>query len=112
MFLMQYVIDDVDTLIQSPSWVSYNNQSTVLNMNSTKVKTSFENKWKITQSDLQGLISHDRNQLAVVNTPSNPTGQSYSDEELKALAEVFNVERTIVHADEIYNDLSFDPEMR
>jgi aspartate aminotransferase len=25
MFLMQYVIDDVDTLIQSPSWVSYNN---------------------------------------------------------------------------------------
>ena len=112
MFLMQFVIDDIDTLIQSPSWVSYNNQSVVLDLKSTKVHTTFENKWNITPADLDGLLSKDKNQFVIFNTPANPTGSSYDENELKELAKVLNVERTIVMSDEIYNDLSFDPSMR
>ena len=40
--------------------------------------------------------------MLLINTPCNPTGQSYTKDELEALAVVFRKYNVIVIADEIY----------
>jgi len=48
--------------------------------------------------------------LLVINYPSNPTGSSYSDEELKAIADVCRKHGILVLSDEIYGRLTYSPE--
>jgi aspartate aminotransferase len=49
----------------------------------------------------------DRPRIVVLNYPSNPTGGSYTVEELKALAEVARAYRVVLLSDEIYGELQF-----
>lgn len=106
MFLTQYCLD-AETLIQAPSWVSYANQSTVLDIKTSPIQTTFEDKWKITPSSLDPVMS-DKRQLVVINYPGNPTGMTYSESELKALAGKLDRLNTVVISDEIYNELLFE----
>lgn len=106
MFLLQFSLN-ADTLIQTPSWVSYINQSIVLDQPAIPVPTTFENKWKFVPESFKNIVTDDKNQLVVINYPGNPTGQNYSEEELKALAEVLDTDNTIIMSDEIYAELSF-----
>jgi aspartate/methionine/tyrosine aminotransferase len=73
MFLLQFSLN-ADTLIQSPSWVSYNNQSIVLDAPCTPVPTTFENKWKFVPESFKDKVVDDKNQLVIINYPGNPTG--------------------------------------
>ena len=43
----------------------------------------------------------------MINYPGNPTGQTYTDEELKALAGALDKKNTIILSDEIYAELAF-----
>ena len=102
MFLLQFSLKETDTLIKSPSWVSYINQSTVLNVPTTKIDTTFESGWKYVPENFEGKIVDDKNQFVIINYPANPTGQTYTHDQLKGLAKVFDRDNTIVLADEIY----------
>ena len=52
------------------------------------------------------LLKH--NLKYMLNYPNNPTGQSYTKEELEALAGVARKYKVVIIADEIYGALSFD----
>lgn len=60
--------------------------------------------------DLEHLASlfNDRTKLVVLNTPHNPTGKVYSDEELSVLAELCQRHDVAVLADEVYEHLTYD----
>lgn len=73
MFLLQFALN-ADTLIQAPSWVSYINQSVVLDASTVAIQTTFENKWKFVPDSFKDTVVDDKNQLVVINYPGNPTG--------------------------------------
>ncbi|NLU82395.1 pyridoxal phosphate-dependent aminotransferase [Rhodococcus sp. HNM0569] len=50
----------------------------------------------------------DRTAMLVVNTPHNPTGAVYTDDELRAIAEIAVEHDLIVLSDEVYEHLTFD----
>jgi aspartate/methionine/tyrosine aminotransferase len=50
----------------------------------------------------------DRTRMLLLNSPSNPTGTVYSDDDLRATAEIARKHDLLVLSDEIYTDLSFD----
>lgn len=50
----------------------------------------------------------DRVKALVLNYPSNPTGVTYTADQLKALADVLKDTNVVVIADEIYSELVFD----
>ena len=50
----------------------------------------------------------DKTKLMIINSPSNPSGSVYQDEELKAVAEVVRKHKLIVLSDDIYTDFSYD----
>jgi aspartate aminotransferase len=66
-----------------------------------------ENDWKLIPFQLEKLCESDpkRPRIVIINYPSNPTGSTYTEEELKALAVVARKYKLIILSDEIYGKL-------
>jgi len=101
-----------EIILPSPSWVSYHPQAKILGRPVTFVETSFESKWKIMGEDLERLI-HSQNdahrpRVVVLNYPANPDGMTYTENELRELAEVGRKHNVIFLSDEIYGMLNFE----
>lgn len=109
MFILQLVYYG-DLLIPSPSWVSYAPQAQIIGRHVHWLPTRAENKWLLTAEDLELFCASDpqRPRIIILNYPNNPTGCSYSVEQMQQLAEVARRYRIILLSDEIYGELRFD----
>lgn len=63
--------------------------------------------WRLTRDMLEAVFTP-RTKLLVVNTPQNPIGKVYSDEELGLIAELAVRHDAYVVSDEVYEHLIFD----
>jgi len=108
MFLVQLVYYG-EIVLRSPCWVSYMPQSRILGRRISLTHTRYEEGWKITAEQLLRALEiasdNSRPRLIVFNYPSNPTGHTYTADELKELAEVARRFEAIVLSDEIYGQL-------
>ena len=78
-------------ILPQPSWVSYAPQASLLNHDVVQIPTSFELKWKITPENFDKVcasITNNSQKILVLNYPGNPTGMTYTPEELNAIAEL------------------------
>ena len=59
---------------------------------------------------MQALCEQDpgRPRLLILNSPGNPTGFSYSEDQLRSLAEVLRRYQVLALSDEIYSGTHFD----
>lgn len=67
-------------------------------------------KFKLTPEQVDEAMANAKVPVKAIlfNYPSNPTGVTYSEDELIALAEVFKKHRLWVISDEIYSQLTYD----
>ena len=109
MFLLQFVYYG-DLVIPTPSWVSYAPQAKFIGRNVEWLNTTEKNKWRIASQDLENLCKRDpdKPRIVILNYPSNPTGSTYSVNELKDLALVAKKYRIVLLSDEIYGELNFE----
>ena len=108
MFLVQLVYYG-DLVIPTPSWVSYAPQATIIGRHIRWVPTRAADGWRITPDGLEALCAKDptRPRILILNYPNNPSGTTYSQAELEALAETARRFRVILLSDEIYGELHF-----
>ncbi len=106
MFLLQYVYYG-DLVIPTPSWVSYAPQAHIIGRPVRWIQTKRENKWRLTAEELEEHCKTDPNKprIVILNYPSNPTGVSYTEDELKEIADVARQHKIILLSDEIYGEL-------
>lgn len=106
MFILQLVYYG-DIVIPTPAWVSYAPQAQIIGRQIRLLHTQAENGWCLTPEQLDELCRSDpsRPRIVVLNYPSNPTGTTYSLEELRAIAEIASRYRVILLSDEIYGKL-------
>jgi aspartate aminotransferase len=106
MFLLQYVYYG-DLVIPTPSWVSYAPQAQIIGRHVRWIQTHRENKWRLTADELESHCSkdHDKPRIVILNYPSNPVGASYSEDELKQIADVAKEHKIILLSDEIYGEM-------
>jgi aspartate aminotransferase len=104
--LLQATLNPGDeVIIPAPYWVSYPDMVKLAGAEPVILKTTIEDSFKITPDKLRGAIS-DKTRMVVFNSPSNPTGVSYSKEELAALAEVLlNYRDILIMTDDIYEHI-------
>lgn len=97
-----------DLVIPTPSWVSYAPQAHIVGRQVHWVPTT-PNQWLLTPEALDRLCRKDptRPRIVILNYPNNPTGCSYSAEQLQNLAEVARRYRLVMLSDEIYGELNF-----
>jgi aspartate aminotransferase len=96
-----------EVIIPAPYWVSYPDMVELFGGKAVVVKTTFENNFKITAEELERSITS-KTKWVVLNSPSNPTGEVYTKEELIEIGKV--VERhpnVYVMSDDIYEHLVF-----
>ena len=102
------IVDEGDeVIIPTPYWLTYDEQVKLCGGKSIFVKTKRENGYKITPEELENAIT-DKTACLILNSPSNPSGVVYSEQELKKLAEVILKHGIYVVSDEIYEKLVYD----
>ncbi len=102
--------EEADVLIAAPSWVSYAPQAKLARHNCIKIKTTFEEKWRVTPINLQAALNQKKTKhsIMILNFPGNPDGLSYTQGELEELATIFRKYNVLVISDEIYGLLDFE----
>ena len=104
--LMQAVLDPGDeVIIPAPYWVSYPDMVQLTGAEPVILKTGIEDDFKITPKQLKGAINENTRML-IMNSPSNPTGSNYTEEELRALGEVLiDHPEILIASDDIYEHI-------
>ena len=102
------VVDKGDeVVIPTPYWVTYSEIVKLAEGKVVLVRTSIENKYKITPAELEASITP-KTKMFMFSSPCNPSGSVYSREELAALAEVFRkYPDVLIISDEIYEYINF-----
>jgi len=99
-----------EAIILAPYWVSYPDMVRLAGAEPVVVSAGIEQDFKITAQQLNAAIS-DKTRLIILNSPSNPTGASYSVSEFEALGAVIAEHPNIVvAADEIYEHIQWSDE--
>ncbi len=105
--ILSLVNKDDEVLIPAPFWVSYSELVKLAEAKSVIIKTSIENKFKVTPQQIEQAITP-KTKVFLFNSPSNPSGALYSKQELKAIADVFaKHEEIFIISDEIYEHINF-----
>lgn len=93
-------------MIPAPYWLSYPEMVKLADAVPVAVTTKKENGYKVTVEELEAAYT-DKTKALILNTPNNPTGSVYTEEELRAIAD-FVIEKDIfVIADEMYEYLIY-----
>jgi len=98
-----------EVIIPSPYWLTYPELVKLAGGKCVFVETKRSNGYKITAEELKNAIT-DKTRYIILNSPNNPTGAVYSEEELRALAEVITEKGIAVISDEIYEKLIYSGE--
>lgn len=96
-----------EVLLPAPYWVSYSAIATLAEAKSTIIPTSIEDDFKITPAQLEAAITP-KTKLIMFNSPNNPSGTIYTEEEYRALAKVLEKHPDIyILSDEIYEHINY-----
>lgn len=96
-----------EVIIPTPYWTSYADLVTMTGASIVLVNTTIEEGFKLTAAKLKSAITP-QTRLLMMNSPSNPTGVTYSRDELLALSQVVVEHKLAVLSDEIYENLTYD----
>ncbi len=94
-----------EVIIPAPYWVSFPDMVAVADGVPVIVRTTQENRFKMTPEQLEMVITP-KTRLVVLNSPSNPTGVAYTRAELEALGAVLKKHPNIMIAtDDMYEHI-------
>ena len=96
-----------EVLINIPYWVTYPELVKLNGGVPVFIETKKENSFKFTLKELEENCT-ERTKAILINSPNNPTGSVYTEEELKVIAEFAREKDLIIISDEIYEKLIYD----
>ena len=97
-----------EVIIPAPYWVSYPDIVMLAGANPIVVECSEEQGFKLTAKDLERVITNNT-KWVILNSPSNPTGACYTEQEIRNLAQVLRRNPHVsVLSDDIYEHIIYD----
>ena len=97
-----------EVIIPAPYWVSYPDIVLLAGATPIVVECSEEQGFKLTAKDLEAAITNNT-KWVILNSPSNPTGACYSEQEIKNLAHVLKRKPHVnVLSDDIYEHIIYE----
>ncbi|MBO5370864.1 MAG: pyridoxal phosphate-dependent aminotransferase [Clostridia bacterium] len=95
-----------EVIIPAPFWVSYPEMVKYNDGVPVVIPTLEENDFKFSPKQFEEAITP-KTRAIVLNSPCNPTGMVYTEEELRAIADVAVAHNIYVVSDEIYEHLVY-----
>ena len=97
-----------EVIIPAPYWVSYPDMVLLAGGNPKIVKCNEIDGFKLTPKNLKKAITK-KTKWLILNSPSNPTGASYTKEEIEELSEVLIKNKNVhILSDDIYEHITYD----
>lgn len=96
-----------EVLLPIPCWVSYTEQIKFAQAVPIFINTYQEEAFKLSVAQVEAKISP-KTKLLILNSPNNPTGAVYNEEELKKIAQLLLKHNLYCICDEIYEKLIYD----
>lgn len=96
-----------EVIIPAPFWVSYPEMVKLADGVPVLLSTTEENNFKFTVDELRRAVTP-KTRAVIINSPSNPTGMVYTEEELRQIADLAVEKNIYIVADEIYEKLTYD----
>ncbi|TDI89297.1 MAG: pyridoxal phosphate-dependent aminotransferase [Candidatus Dadabacteria bacterium] len=96
-----------EVIIPAPYWVSYPEQIKLAEATPVILDTKESEGFKINPQDLKNHINSNTRAL-ILNYPSNPTGATYNEQELRAIVDVAMDAGLIIISDEIYEKIIYN----
>ncbi|WP_010530795.1 pyridoxal phosphate-dependent aminotransferase [Lentibacillus jeotgali] len=105
--LFQVLLNKTDeVIVPAPYWVSYPEQIKLAEGKPVFINAEEKNAFKITPEQLEAAITP-KTKAVIINSPSNPTGMMYNQEELQQLGEICLKHNILIVSDEIYEKLIY-----
>ena len=96
-----------EVLLPAPYWVSYSAIATLAEATSIILPTTIDTGFKITPEQLEAAITP-KTKLIMFNSPNNPSGIIYTEEEYRALGKVLEKYPDVyILSDEIYEHINY-----
>ena len=97
-----------EVIIPAPYWVSYPDIVLLAGASPVVIECSEEQGFKLSAKDLESKINNNTKWL-ILNSPSNPTGACYSEQEIKNLSHVLKRNPHVnILSDDIYEHIIYD----
>lgn len=96
-----------EVIVPAPFWVSYPEMIKIADGVPVILNTKEENDFKASVEDFEKALSQ-KTKAIVLNSPSNPTGMVYTEEELRKIADFAVRHNVYVISDEIYEHLIYE----
>jgi len=96
-----------EVLLPAPYWVSYSAISILAEASYVEIPSTIETDFKITPEQLEAAITP-KTKMIFFNSPNNPSGTVYTEDEYRALAKVLEKHPQIyILSDEIYEHINY-----
>lgn len=107
--IMFCILDEGDeVIVPKPFWVSYPSMVDMAGGKSVYINAGIEQDFKVSPEQIEKAITP-KTKAFLFNSPSNPTGSVYTEEEIAAIAGLFEKYPDIlIISDEIYELIIFD----
>ena len=97
-----------EVIIPAPYWVSYPDIVLLAGANPIVIECPEEQGFKLSAKDLEASITNNT-KWVILNSPSNPTGACYTEQEIKNLAHVLKRKPHVnILSDDIYEHITYE----
>ena len=96
-----------EVIVPAPYWVSYTDIVLLMDATPVVIPTSEQQGFKMSVQQLKSAITP-RTRAIILNSPCNPTGTTYTAQELRSLVEVLFPKKILIIADDIYEKFVYD----
>lgn len=96
-----------EVLVPNPGWATYNYAVSIVGGIPVEYKLARQNDYAIRREDMEPLITS-RTKAILVNSPSNPTGSIFTDEDKENIAALSIDHGLTVISDEVYEKFVYD----
>lgn len=104
------IVDDGDEVIlPSPYWLTYPELIKLAGGKVVYINAQGQNGYKVTAEQIKNAITP-KTKCLILNSPNNPTGAVYTEQEIKDIAKVCEQAGMFVISDEIYEKLIYGGE--
>ena len=107
LYLLFQAILNVGDEVIIPYWVSYGEQVKLAEGKPVFVSSTQEQSFKVSVAQLEAVRT-DKTKAIILNSPSNPTGVIYTEEELRQIGEWAVAHNILIIADDIYGRLVYN----
>ena len=95
-----------EVIIPAPFWVSFPEMVRLSGAEPVIVPTTLESGYKMRPEQLEAAIT-ENTKVLILNSPSNPSGAVYSENEVRALMKVLERREIFVVSDEMYDQIVY-----